>query len=142
MSSPLYRFASWAAVFALVLLSLVPGSVRPHTGLPGPVEHFLAYFLTGVLLGARKRGTAYRIAVAVSLSIASGIFELLQNFVPGREAGVFDFLVSSGGAAFGVCAVAIACHYMYGRKDATERSSIEKECRSNRRSATESVRRR
>ena len=115
-SSPLYRFASWAVVLALAFLSLVPGSVRPHTGLPGPVEHFLAYFLTAVVLGARKRGTAYRIAVAVSLSIASGIFELLQNFVPGREAGMLDFIVSSGGAACGVCAIAIACHYMCSRK--------------------------
>ena len=90
--------------------------MRPHTGLPGPMEHFLAYFLTAILLGARKRGTAYRITVAVSLSIVSGIFELLQNFVPGREPGVFDFLVSSGSAAVGVCTVAIACHYMCRRK--------------------------
>src|SRR6185437_3878232 len=115
-SSSLYRFASWAVVLALALLSLVPGSVRPQTGLPGPAEHFLAYFLTAALLGAGKRGTAYRIAVAVSLSIVSGIFELLQNFVPGREAGAFDFIVSAGGAGCGVCAIAIACHYMSARK--------------------------
>ena len=113
--SRLCRFASFGAVLALALLSLVPGSLRPHTGLPGPAEHFLAYFITGCLLAAQKRGAAYRIAVAVLLGLCSGIFELLQNFVPGRDPEILDFLVSFAGAICGVLAFAIADYFFRRR---------------------------
>lgn len=113
----LYRIACWGAVLVLALLSLVPGSARPHTGLLSPTaEHFLAYFLTGILFGADNRGTTHRIAATVSLSIASGIFELLQNFVPGREPRMLDFIVSSAGATCGVCAVATAGYCLSRKK--------------------------
>ena len=38
----------WIGVVAIAVLSLVPGSLRPHTGLPGQMEHALAYGLTGM----------------------------------------------------------------------------------------------
>jgi hypothetical protein len=33
-----------------MVLSLAPGSLRPHTGLPGQMEHALAYGLRGAIL--------------------------------------------------------------------------------------------
>jgi hypothetical protein len=39
--------AGFAGIAAITILSLVPGSERPHTGLPGHAEHFAAYACTG-----------------------------------------------------------------------------------------------
>ncbi len=39
----LFRLAGVTGVFLIVVLSLVPGSYRPHTGAPGGLEHFFAY---------------------------------------------------------------------------------------------------
>ena len=114
--SRLCRFASWGAVLALAILSLVPGSMRPHTGLPGPAEHFLAYFIAGFIIAAPKRSTAYRIAAAILLGLYSGAFELLQNFVPGRDPEILDFIMSSLGAICGVSAFAIAAYFVCRRK--------------------------
>ena len=41
------RLAAWAGILAITVLSLVPGQERPHTGLSGLTEHFLAYACTG-----------------------------------------------------------------------------------------------
>jgi hypothetical protein len=35
----LIRAVGWACIVALVILSLVAGGERPHTGLPGQIEH-------------------------------------------------------------------------------------------------------
>ena len=40
----------WTGFVAIMVLSLVPGSLRPHTGFPGQMEHALAYGLIGALL--------------------------------------------------------------------------------------------
>lgn len=125
-SSRLCRFASWGAVLALALLSLVPGSLRPHTGLPGPAEHLLAYFITGFIIAAQTRSTTCRIAIAVLLGLCSGVFEVLQNFVPGRDPRVLDFLMSSAGAICGVAVFVFAEYLIRRRKrsDAAESRTV------------------
>jgi hypothetical protein len=40
------RVAGFFGVLAIIVLSLVPGTYRPHTGLPGVAEHFIAYCST------------------------------------------------------------------------------------------------
>ena len=40
------RAAGFFGVLAIIVLSLVPGTYRPHTGLPGVAEHFIAYCST------------------------------------------------------------------------------------------------
>ncbi len=37
------RILAWTSVLAIVILSVVPGHIRPHAGLPGRFEHFTAY---------------------------------------------------------------------------------------------------
>jgi hypothetical protein len=52
--------AGWLAVLIIAILSLVPGNLRPHTVLPGPLEHTLAYALTGAALAFGYRGIDFR----------------------------------------------------------------------------------
>jgi hypothetical protein len=50
------RIVGWAGIAAMTVLSLVPGSERPHTNLPGMAEHFVAYACTGFALSLAYRG--------------------------------------------------------------------------------------
>ena len=47
----LFRAVGWASVVAIVVASLVPGDARPDTGLPGQIDHIIAYCGTAGLLG-------------------------------------------------------------------------------------------
>jgi hypothetical protein len=48
----LSRAIGLACVAVIIVLSLVPGDERPHTGLAGQIEHALASFGTAVFLTA------------------------------------------------------------------------------------------
>lgn len=49
------RYALWSCVAAIIVLSLVPGNARPHTGAPGKIAHFIAYLGTGLFIAAHYR---------------------------------------------------------------------------------------
>ncbi len=92
------RVATWLCVALLVVLSLVPGQDRPHTGLTGHGEHFMAYAGTGMMAMLSYRRLLWTI---VGLSLLSSVLEILQNFVPGRSPAVLDAIFSSAGGAIG-----------------------------------------
>ena len=81
----------WVGVVAIMALSLAPGSLRPHTGLPGQMEHALAYGLTGAVLCVGYVENRDRLLLWIGLAACSGFFEFLQNFAPGRSPAVTDF---------------------------------------------------
>ena len=96
------RLVAWACALAIAVLSLIPGDYRPHTDLPGRAEHFVAYAGTGFFfvlgyLDVRQRALAW-----LGLALASGLFEILQAFIPGRSSNSLDALASTGGLTFGL----------------------------------------
>jgi VanZ family protein len=96
--------AQWVGLLAVVtiaLLSLVPGTLRPHTGAPKELEHFAAYMITAAFLSFGFGKSRYPIIIAFCLSNYSAALELAQIFIPGRQAAVFDFVASSSGAFAG-----------------------------------------
>jgi VanZ family protein len=101
-----------ANALILMLASWTPGRFMMRSGIfSGHVEHALAYALSGVLIYvvAARRFAAGRFAAwraAALLSAYAGVLELGQIFVPGRHAGIDDFLSSATGAAAGVLAAA------------------------------------
>lgn len=102
------RIGPRLCIVCLAILSLVPGQFRPHTGLPGQAEHFIAYFLTALLLAIQPRESlGKRTLVAAGLCAYAGILETLQIWVPGRSAQAVDFAASSGGAIGGAVVAAI-----------------------------------
>jgi VanZ family protein len=96
------RVLAWICVAAITVLSLVPGALRPHTFLPGRVEHFVAYAGTGFFFALGYLDVRLRVFAWLGLAIASGVFEILQNFVPGRSPSSLDALASTGGLTFGL----------------------------------------
>jgi VanZ family protein len=85
---------------ALVILSIVPGNDRPHTGYSGNIEHFIAYagtaLFTSTFLPPMRGWRTVLILSAASLS-----FEIAQIYIPGRGPGIDNWLASTAGAVVG-----------------------------------------
>ena len=99
------RVAGFFGVLAIIVLSLVPGIDRPHTGLPGVAEHFIAYYSTAFAFALGFRSTASRVVIALGLTPLAGSMEVLQLWVPGRDSAIIDAIVSSLGGRLGNCYV-------------------------------------
>ena len=89
-------------VFAIVVLSLLPGGWQERTGLPGPLEHVIAYFGTGMLMSFVWPGVRRGLRNVVMLVTLSAAMELLQNLSPGRDPRLTDVMWGSLGAICGV----------------------------------------
>jgi VanZ family protein len=94
------RIAAWLLTAAIVILSLVPPSLRPETSAPHSVEHFTIYAAAGFAfgLGYKRRHDL----LAVLLVIFSGSIEIAQLFVPGRHARLSDFIIDAIAACMGL----------------------------------------
>jgi VanZ family protein len=87
------RLAAWGFVAVIIALSVVPADLRPVTGAPHDIEHFAAYWTTGVAfgLGYERRHTL----LALMLVAFAASIEIGQWFVPGRHARLGDFIVDA-----------------------------------------------
>jgi hypothetical protein len=103
----LSRGGFWICVLIIIVLSLVPGSLRPHTFASAHFEHFIAYAGTGFLFAPSSRRRE-RIVAALGLAVLSGALELLQLTISGRTAEFAGFFYSSLGAWAGLLAGALA----------------------------------
>jgi VanZ family protein len=94
------RIAAWCLAATIVILSLVPPSLRPVTGTPHIVEHFIIYAVTGFAfgLGFNRRHDL----LAIFLVIFSGSIEIAQLFVPGRHARLGDFIIDTVALSIGL----------------------------------------
>jgi VanZ family protein len=102
------RVLTWACIILLAALSLVPAQEMVRTGLPGHLEHFMAYAGSAAIAMAgygSSRGGAIR--VIAFFWVYAGILEYLQHFSPGRHPAFEDFAASAFGALCGVVAVAL-----------------------------------
>jgi VanZ family protein len=95
------RFLTWGCVILLAILSLLPDQQMVRTGLPGRLEHFVAYAgstaiaMTGY--GASRGG----LQIIGGFWVYAAILEYLQHFSPGRHPAIGDFAASALGALCG-----------------------------------------
>lgn len=94
--------AAWGLATAIVVLSVVPPSLRPQTFVPHRLEHFIIYAVTGLAfaLGYRQMPAL----LSMRLVAFSGCVEVMQLFVPGRHARLGDFVVDAVAVCAGVFA--------------------------------------
>lgn len=95
------RIAAVGCVVALVVLSWLPKEMEARTGMPGQIEHVVAYLGTGALLGwgwARLR--THRLAAG--LIALAAILEIGQIWIPGRTSQLVDLAASAAGALAGL----------------------------------------
>jgi hypothetical protein len=87
------QIAGWALVIVVIALSLVPPSLRPHTGVPHHLEHLAIFALTGLAFGLAYDRKL--VATLIGLVLFAGAIELAQLFVPGRHSRLSDFIVDA-----------------------------------------------
>jgi VanZ family protein len=103
----LTRLGAWSAVLTIIVLSVVPGYMRPDVLGNDLCEHFVAYFITGSLLAAGYLRPMQLLLSSVLLAISGGSLELVQLWIPGRTASTAEFATSAIGAWIGLLAVVI-----------------------------------
>jgi VanZ family protein len=101
------RIAAWLAVLIIVVLSVVPGTMRPHVLGNDYAEHFVAYFIAGSLFAIGYRRSRQLLASGVLLATCAGLLEFVQLWIPGRSASISDFEVSTIAAWIGLLAVVL-----------------------------------
>jgi VanZ family protein len=106
-----FRILTWCCIILLAVLSLLPAQDVVRTGLPGRLEHFVAYAGSAVIAmvgyGRSQGGTR----IIVLFCLYAGILEYLQHFSPGRHPSIEDFAASALGALCGGLAVAFVWHH-------------------------------
>ncbi|MBO0753680.1 MAG: VanZ family protein [Bradyrhizobiaceae bacterium] len=99
------RTAGVLAVVTIAVLSLVPGHLRPNV--PIDHQHFMAYFITAVLLSCGY-GNWNPVAIATPMALYALALEIAQKFVPGRHPAFADFAEGTAGAVVGVLFLRLA----------------------------------
>jgi VanZ family protein len=97
------RIIAWSLATAIVVLSVVPSGLRPETGAPHRLEHFVIYSATGLAFGLGYRGKLSLLAPL--LVVFSGLVEIIQLLVPGRHARLSDFVIDVAAVCLGLSTV-------------------------------------
>jgi VanZ family protein len=108
-----FRVLTWCCVILLAVLSLLPAQDVVRTGLPGELEHFVAYAGSTTIAIAgygQRRGTVQIIGL---FWIYAGVLEYLQHFSPGRHPSIADFAASAIGALFGALSAALLARCLW-----------------------------
>ena len=107
----------WVVLFALT-------HTRPVHIIRGPsndkLQHFLAYFVLGCLLGvtlwvARPARRKMVPLLVVAIGAAYGVFDELTQIPVGRDAEVLDWLADLSGSAAAAAIVAVV-NFVHGRR--------------------------
>ena len=105
----LCRIASIGLALYIVFVTLAPLSYRPQTGYP-QAERFAAYFALGALFCVAY--PRHRAWITIGVVAGSIILEFGQLAVPGRDAGVPDFIAKAFGGITGIVAVPAASRFL------------------------------
>jgi VanZ family protein len=97
--------SAWLALLTIIVLSVVPGRMRPTVMANDYAEHFAAYFIAGSLFAVGNQ--LPMLSSGVLLAICAGSLEFLQLGIPGRTASASDFAASTIGAWIGLLAIVI-----------------------------------
>jgi VanZ family protein len=103
----LTRMGAGLAVLTIIVLSVVPGKMRPHVLGNDYYEHFAAYFITGSLLAIGYLRPMQLLSSGVVLALCAGLLEFVQLWIPGRTASAGGFATSTMGAWIGLLVIVV-----------------------------------
>src|SRR5271169_6955243 len=101
------RVLTWCCLVLLAILSLLPAQQMVRTGLPGRLEHFVAYTGSAAIAMAGHGASRGSVQIIGGFWVYAGILEYLQHFSPGRHSAIEDFAASAFGALCGGLAIAL-----------------------------------
>lgn len=110
-----YKFIFFTNIFAIVLLSVYPGSLLGliffgnYDVLPGSdkLHHFVAYFITTIfgLLAYSQKNIFFQLSF--SLLLLGSILEIIQIWIPNRSFEFLDMLSNTSGVVIGLIVIQI-----------------------------------
>jgi hypothetical protein len=103
----LTRLGAGLAVLTIIVLSTVPGKIRPHMLGNDYFEHFTAYLITGSLWAIGCLRPMQLLSSGVLLATCAGSLEFVQLWIPGRNASARDFAASAIGAWIGLVIIVV-----------------------------------
>lgn len=99
------RILAWSLSLVIVILSIVPPTLRPETDMPHRLEHFAIFFPAGIAFGY---GYGRRpLLLAIALIVFAGLIEASQLLVHGRHARLSDFIVDAASVCIGVAVASL-----------------------------------
>jgi VanZ family protein len=101
------RVLTWCCVSLLAILSLLPAQAMVRTGLPGRLEHFVAYAGSAAIAMAGYGASRGGMQIIGGFWVYAAILEYLQHFSRGRHPSIADFAASAFGALCGGVAVVL-----------------------------------
>ena len=101
------RVLTWCCVILLAILSLLPAEEMVRTGLPGRLEHFVAYAGSAAIAMASCGASRGSVQIISGFWVYAAILEYLQHFSPGRHPAIGDFAASALGALCGGLVIAL-----------------------------------
>ena len=94
------KVISWFLIGGLILITFIPASGRPITGLQHHLEHFAAFALTGLIFGFAY---AWQLRTLLSGALVfTLLLEVGQIPLPTRHARLEDFVVNAVSVCLGV----------------------------------------
>jgi VanZ family protein len=98
-----WRALAVASVVSILALSLVPGTLRPHTViLPSAFEHVAAYMVAAFFLCLSYHRRVPPIWLVLFLTAYGACLEFGQLWVPGRNGNLLDIGADLTGALIGM----------------------------------------
>lgn len=97
----LARLAFYLGLAVVVALSVMPAESVPAPGLWDKAGHALAYGALATAGGIGYRGLRAVLLLGLGLLLFGAALELVQAFLPGREASLHDLLANAIGIALG-----------------------------------------
>ena len=91
------RVFTWCCIIVLAISSLLPAEDMVRTGLPGRIEHFVAYAGSAAIAMADYGPSRGGMQIIGGFWVYAGILEYLQHFSPGRHPAIEDFAASALG---------------------------------------------
>jgi VanZ family protein len=101
------RVLTWCCVVLLAVLSLLPAQQMVRTGVPGRLEHFVAYAGSAAIAMAGYGASRGGMQIVGGFWVYAAILEYLQHFSPGRHPAIEDFAASALGALCGGLVIAV-----------------------------------
>jgi VanZ family protein len=94
------RAVAWLMLSAIIVLTVVPPSLRPTTFVPHKIEHAGTFLVAGISFGMAYLGREWILSIVAIVFCAA--IELAQLYVRGRHARLSDFIVDAIAAVMGV----------------------------------------
>lgn len=92
-------------IILVIFLSLIPSAAIGGAMPSDKLAHFLAYGVMGVLASLSVKSISKKVLLFILIIGLGILLELLQFYIPGRSASLFDIIANTLGAVAGYLAV-------------------------------------